>query len=167
MRSAFLLILACVFSPAAAHGEPPIQIGLTVRRGFQFNRLAPKLSQPTYEVTVLALNASDTDVAFSRVRVAFIPSNGNSLIIFNVREMPDRREENFVLKPGESEKLHVTSNGSTQDLIHDTKNESLQFRVELILENRIIAGPYVAKLPDLGTLREEVSVPLVLAGGNT
>ena len=164
MRSAFLLVLACVFSPAATYGEPKIQIGLTVRRGFQFNRLDPKLSQPTYEVTVSAVNASDTDVAFNRVRVAFIPSNGNSLIIFNVKEGSDRREENFVLRPGESEELRVTSNGSTRDLTRDTKNESLQFRVELLLANRIIAGPYIARLPDLSTLREAISVPLTFIG---
>lgn len=167
MRRAFLLILACIFSPATAYGEPPIQIGLTVRRGFQFNHIDPKLSQPTYEVTVLAVNVSDADVAFSRVRVAFMPPKGNSFIIFTVKERPDRREENFVLKPGESEELHFTSDGSTEDLIRDTKSESLQFRVELIFADRIIAGPYIARLPDLSTLHEEVSVPLVLIDRHT
>ncbi len=112
-----------------------------------------------YHVKVHVKNSGTKKILFDEIQAAFVPSQGQPLIqrtfaydkskheSLDAYEKGDNKPS--ILECGESLDFDYTTDGYTREVLEATGKQPLQFHIVLFRSKSVIAGPYVADLPNL------------------
>ena len=118
------------------------------------------VSPVEYVVDLKITNKSSRPITYTMIQSAFIPYKGTPLIsktfAYNKNDSMESygkgNDKPITLAPGASEEFHPATNGYTFDLLRDAGDMPLQFSFTMFFNNKIVAGPMKANLPDLSGL---------------
>jgi len=119
-------------------------------------------SDVEYRVEFRLKNIGDKPLVCDEIEAAFFSFQGTALRMPTYRYDEGKEAEQeayqtgkrltFELLPGQTEKFEKSTDGYTTDLLTRAQGEPLKFSVALKLNDVLVAGPFVATLPEIQSL---------------
>lgn len=141
----------------------PIEIKGLLAGGYYSSPMQYGISCREYIIWLEITNITKESLVFDTVNI-YWQCQGGTLPSKTVKTAEDsgasdpwnKKIKNFVLAPKEKQEFNFSTNGYTRDLIENQGGKPIYFVIIFVKESRLIAGPLMAKLPDLE------SMPIVL-----
>lgn len=161
MKTRILIVMLCAGLIFGCKKRGSVSIEGEVSRGFYSSFGSSAVVSPLeYVVDLKVTNNSSRPITYTMVQTAFVPYKGTPLIsktfAYNKSDSQDSygkgSDKSVTLAPQASEEFHSTTNGYTFDLLRDAGNKPLQFSFTLFLNDKIVAGPLRANLPEISNL---------------
>ena len=144
MRKLFSSLLCLLLSCLALYSQG-LKIEGLAAQGYFYSPVQSAASSAEYMVWFQITNNSQRVVVFDTVKIFWQCRPGGMLPSLTKKDPGGV----FQLKPGDQSDFSYGTNGHTSDLLANKGGQPIDLVVLLFMGNNLIAGPFIAEVPDL------------------